>query len=275
MEITDQSLSREGLQDSKRVPTDRLLASCTTYPSLSDEPPTAEAVRAFRDAMQAQVKTAAPAVSQPAPSTDCPVSSIFDDVKPADFHWESRPTDVKPKLPASLLRHDMESGKAIRNDEEPTAKLPVSEPSVPFAAPAFQMKTTASDPISAPPGSDVASPLNGEVLDRLVTRLLVSSPESGAPAVRLILSDTSVLRGTDITLTRLDDGTLSVSLINDDPALYPSLAAAQARLSAQLTASEKRPVFISIRRSDEDETPDTRPPLSKARRRSGAAFGQF
>lgn len=276
MEITEKSLSHEGLQESKGVPTDNLFSSSEKYPSLSDEPPTAEAVRTFREAMQPREKQPSATDSRSTPSSGSSVSSLFDAVKPEDFQWKSRFSSTKPRSAAPVFRHDIESGEARRSNEDETHKGPLSESPVVSADRSFPTATppTAATVVSATAESTPA-PLDGEVLDRLVARLLVSSPESGSSAVRITLSDTSALRGTDITLSRREDGTLSVSLVNEDPRLCESLAAAQGRLCAQLSASEKRPVCVTVGRSDEDESSDERPTYSKIRRHSDTAFGQL
>ena len=74
----------------------------------------------------------------------------------------------------------------------------------------------------------------GELVDKLVDRILVSEPKPGNQAeVRIQLNDTA-LRDTEIILNRGADGLLSVRLVTDNASSMQTLVAAQQSLKEQL-----------------------------------------
>lgn len=83
-----------------------------------------------------------------------------------------------------------------------------------------------------PPGSSLPGDVN-EVVDRLVERILVSEPGTGAPEVRLTLGG-GVLAGAELALSRAVDGQLSVSLSCVDAASFQTAVGARDALQAAL-----------------------------------------
>lgn len=73
----------------------------------------------------------------------------------------------------------------------------------------------------------------GELVDKLVERILVSEPGKGAPEVRITLGD-GALAGTELSLSRAQDGQLCVRLSCADAASFQTAVGAQDGLRAAL-----------------------------------------
>ncbi len=65
--------------------------------------------------------------------------------------------------------------------------------------------------------SQAVQGLDATLTDKLVDRILVSSPESGQAEVRIALKD-DLLPGTEVRIQRAQDGSVSVQFVTDNPA---------------------------------------------------------
>lgn len=77
----------------------------------------------------------------------------------------------------------------------------------------------------------------GELVDKLVERILVSEPGKGNPEVRITLGE-GRLAGTELSLTRAADGQLFVRLSCADAASFQTAVGAQDSLKAALERSD-------------------------------------
>lgn len=73
----------------------------------------------------------------------------------------------------------------------------------------------------------------GELVDKLVERILVSEPGKGSPEVRITLGD-GALAGAELSLSRTQDGQLCVRLSCADAASFQTAVAAQDGLRGAL-----------------------------------------
>jgi type III secretion system needle length determinant len=113
--------------------------------------------------------------------------------------------------------------------------------------------------VAAPP-PPAAGKLD-DLVDDLVQRILVSDPQSGAPAeIRLQLND-SILADTRISVSRGPDGLLSVLLETGNASSLQTLVSAQQSLREQLAVHG--PVNVRINNAQESGQGD-----NDARRRS-------
>ena len=102
--------------------------------------------------------------------------------------------------------------------------------------------------VSAPDGD------MGELVDKLVDRILVSEPKAGNQAeVRIQLNDTA-LRDTEIILNRGADGLLSVRLVTDNASSMQTLVAAQQSLKEQL--EKHGPAAVQVQSPGESRSGD-------------------
>lgn len=108
------------------------------------------------------------------------------------------------------------------------------------------------------------------LLDRLVRQILVSHPgQAGDREVRLTLQD-SVLKDTEIRLSRGADGLLSVTLSTGDRDAFQTLVAAQTELKAQLNAHERQEVRLTV-----TDTPDGQQGSDDASGRRSAGYRTY
>ena len=95
----------------------------------------------------------------------------------------------------------------------------------------------------------------GELVDKLVQRILVSEPKAGGQGeVRIQLSDTAALRDTEIILQRGGDGLLSVRLVTDNATSMQTLVAAQQGLKEQL--EKHGPAVVRVENPGESRSGD-------------------
>ena len=100
--------------------------------------------------------------------------------------------------------------------------------------------------------------LPSEALEKLVDRVLVSTPENGINEVRITLSDSSVLRGTNIQIARDLNGMLTVTLIADNSQAFQTLVASRADLTKMLESTEKQGVIVNLQTAEDgDNANDT------------------
>ena len=107
------------------------------------------------------------------------------------------------------------------------------------------------------PAAPAAAGLDGEALETLVSRILVNTPESGSPEVRLRLSD-NVLSGTEISIVRDPSGHLAVALVTKDPAAFQTLVAARGELLSGLEKTEAGTVSVEVRNESGNDEGDMR-----------------
>lgn len=89
-------------------------------------------------------------------------------------------------------------------------------------------------PLETQAASGPAGPAGvGELVEKLVERILVSEPGKGAAEVRITLGD-GPLSGTELSLSRAQDGQLSVRLLCADASSFQTAVSAQDGLRAAL-----------------------------------------
>lgn len=96
-----------------------------------------------------------------------------------------------------------------------------------------------------------------EALETLVSRILVSRPESGKTEVRLQIQD-AVLKNTEITLARDAGGQLTVRIHTNDAAAFQTIVSARAELEARLSGRETLPVLVELQKETDREENDAR-----------------
>lgn len=96
-----------------------------------------------------------------------------------------------------------------------------------------------------------------EALETLVSRILVSRPESGKTEVRLQIQD-AVLKNTEITLARDAGGQLTVRIHTNDAAAFQTIVSARAELEARLSGRETLPVIVELQKDTDREENDAR-----------------
>ena len=89
-------------------------------------------------------------------------------------------------------------------------------------------------------------------LNELVSRILVNTPESGKAEVRLTLQD-NVLRGTEISIARDNDGLLTVRIVTDNATSFQTLVASRNDLQAILQQQEGR-IIVNVEMLDESDS---------------------
>lgn len=122
----------------------------------------------------------------------------------------------------------------------------------------MNVSTTGTGQAAAPQGA--AMP-DGEALEALVSRILVSTPEKGGSEVRLTLSD-AAFKGTEVSILRDTTGALTVKIVSSDPSAFQTLVSSRHELLSALQAEEKAPVTVNM----EEEKPDAQD--NDSRRRS-------
>ena len=144
---------------------------------------------------------------------------------------------------------DGQSGQGGDKDGDPNAQAMPSAASL-FSS-MFESRmgnVGAAAQVSAPDGD------MGELVDKLVDRILVSEPKAGNQAeVRIQLNDTA-LRDTEIILNRGADGLLSVRLVTDNASSMQTLVAAQQGLKEQL--EKHGPASVQVQSPGESRSGD-------------------
>lgn len=149
-------------------------------------------------------------------------------------------------------RHDLDSG-ASRHDEsdkKPENVFSAAGMTSPLES-LFAGRMEQQSPVAAPAAADPAE------LERLVERILVSTPESGGHEVRLSLGS-HALPGTEITLQRNADGQLSVTLLTSDASSFQTLVASQNDLRQMLEKLENNNVRVTVTQNSDREDNDSR-----------------
>lgn len=98
------------------------------------------------------------------------------------------------------------------------------------------------------------SEIGFELTDKLVDRILVSDKQ-GASEVRIQLSD-DLLKDTEITLTRLQDGSLEIKLNSTDYNSTQSLVAQQFELKSRLEKIENCNVTVEVNTDNQEQGND-------------------
>lgn len=93
-----------------------------------------------------------------------------------------------------------------------------------------------------------------ELTDKLVDRILVSDTQ-GASEIRIQLSD-SILKDTEITLKRLQDGTLEIKLNSNDYNSTQSLVSQQFELKSRLEKIENCNVTVEVNADNQEQGND-------------------
>ena len=144
----------------------------------------------------------------------------------------------------------------MKSLSEATSKS--SEPSIDslfkdFAAMAAQMDgLTSPMPQVTEVQAKSAAGLDAIDLNELVSRILVNTPESGKAEVRLTLQD-NVLRGTEISIARDNDGLLTVRIVTDNATSFQTLVASRNDLQAILQQQEGR-IIVNVEMLDESDS---------------------
>lgn len=93
-----------------------------------------------------------------------------------------------------------------------------------------------------------------ELTDKLVDRILVSDTQ-GASEIRIQLSD-SILKDTEITLKRLQDGTLEIKLNSSNYNSTQSLVSQQFELKSRLEKIENCNVTVEVNADNQEQGND-------------------
>ena len=144
----------------------------------------------------------------------------------------------------------------MKSQSDATSKS--SEPSIEslfkdFVAMAAQMDGLTS-PMPQVTEVQAKSPAGLDAIDlnELVSRILVNTPESGKAEVRLTLQD-NVLRGTEISIARDNDGLLTVRIVTDNAASFQTLVATRNDLQAILQQQEGR-IIVNVEMLDDSDS---------------------
>ncbi len=178
-------------------------------------------------------------------------------------HAAPTPPDVETsdqflrKLEQEPGRHDLESG-GTRDEKEgrsssqdaPTSLSGMTSPLESLFSGRMEQMTQAA---AAPE----ASALEHDDLQKLVDRILVSTPEGGGNEVRLTLGN-QILPDTEIILQRGADGMLSVTLSSDNASSFQTLVSAQGTLQQMLEQLENSPVRVEVYSESGREDNDSR-----------------
>jgi type III secretion system needle length determinant len=160
-------------------------------------------------------------------------------------------------------RHDSESGKSFSSKEDLTALHQQEGDSSPLSLQGTEQSLrNMSNPLDGLFSMKTAHPETPHSVDRsqleqLVDRILVSSPEQGGHEIRLSLNST-VLKDTEVILTRNLDGRLSVTLQTPDTSSFQTLVSARGELQSLLEEQEDSPVQVTVDQDSSDEYNDTR-----------------
>lgn len=148
-------------------------------------------------------------------------------------------------------RHDLESGgtKDERRpaDDEPTVPSGMTSPLESLFAGRMEEAPSVAAPAEAPDQAE---------LEKLVKKILVSTPEQGGHEVRISLGS-HVLPDTEITLQRDMDGRLFVTLSSSDASSFQTLVAAQDSLKSMLEKLENGSVRVVVTQNSEREENDS------------------
>ena len=143
-----------------------------------------------------------------------------------------------PREPDSASKEKFE--KAMKRDSERGARGESSAPSPSSLMESLfggRMGGMTSGQAQSASSAAAASGDMGELVDRLVERILVSDPGRGSPEVRISLGE-GVLSGAELSLSRAADGQLFVRLSCADAASFQTAVGAQDALRAVLERGE-------------------------------------
>lgn len=147
-----------------------------------------------------------------------------------------------PREPDSASKEKFE--KAMERDSERGARGELSAPSPSSLMESLfggrmegRMGGMTSGQAQSASSAAAASGDMGELVDRLVERILVSDPGRGSPEVRISLGE-GVLSGAELSLSRAADGQLFVRLSCADAASFQTAVGAQDALRAALERGE-------------------------------------
>lgn len=147
-----------------------------------------------------------------------------------------------PREPDSASKEKFE--KAMERDSERGARGESSAPSPSSLMESLfggrmegRMGGMTSGQAQSASSAAAASGDMGELVDRLVERILVSDPGRGSPEVRISLGE-GVLSGAELSLSRAADGQLFVRLSCADAASFQTAVGAQDALRAVLERGE-------------------------------------
>ena len=143
-----------------------------------------------------------------------------------------------PREPDSASKEKFE--KAMERDSERGARGESSAPSPSSLMESLfggRMGGMTSGQAQSASSAAAASGDMGELVDRLVERILVSDPGRGSPEGRISLGE-GVLSGAELSLSRAADGQLFVRLSCADAASFQTAVGAQDALRAALERGE-------------------------------------
>lgn len=139
--------------------------------------------------------------------------------------------------------------KEERDNGEQTPK---SAPLESLFQDAFKTKgTEQAAQISAPS----ANAELGEITEKMVERILVSDPKAGEQEIRIKLSD-NILKDTEISIKRLNDGSLQIQLSSNNINSQQTLIAQQFELKNRLEQIENTEVSVEVNTENQEEKND-------------------
>ena len=145
-------------------------------------------------------------------------------------------------------RHDLESGGTLGH--EPQNEMTDDSSGDTFSS-MFSAMSSMSNPVESlfssrtEAAAPTAQSMDTEALEKIVDRILVSTPAEGGHEVRISLNDSSI-RGTEIILQRGTDGALTVMLNTTDASSFQTLVSARNDLQQALEKHEGAEVRVVV-----------------------------
>lgn len=129
-----------------------------------------------------------------------------------------------------------------KEEKDDSRNEPKTSPFESFFQDAFKTKGTEQTAnISAP----TANAELGEITEKMVERILVSDPKAGEQEIRIKLSD-NILKDTEISIKRLNDGSLQIQLSSNNANSQQTLIAQQFELKSRLERLENTQVSVEV-----------------------------
>jgi type III secretion system needle length determinant len=148
-----------------------------------------------------------------------------------------------------LLKDDLPGEKAVLYDSG-DGEAPPSEMLSSLLSRSLGSLSQAG-PGSVEAAQQAETPAASDLAEKLVSRILVSSPDSAGQEARLMV-DPALLADTEIRLTRGPDGFLSVNLITSDQNALQALVEARGSLESALSRTEGPAFRVTVEDSRAD-----------------------
>lgn len=154
-------------------------------------------------------------------------------------------------------RHDLESGGTRDEAENLFSEQDTPSPLSGMTSPLESLFSGRMEQMTQAAPAPEASAMDNADLQKLVDRILVSTPEGGGNEVRLTLGS-QTLPDTEIILHRDTDGMLSVTLSSTNASSFQTLVSSQGSLQQMLEQLENRSVRVEVYSETGREDNDSR-----------------